>query len=429
MQNNLPPGWSEDRVRRILEYYKSGAESDIAEGETVCESEDYIHIKVPCELAPDFHNLIAQHESRSLPNVLGGVGMPLEYVENDVDNTTNLAGTPRIRVVGCGGAGNSITTRMYDLGIGNAEILAINTDKQDLDMCRADKKILIGESITRGLGAGGDPVVGRRSAELARGTLSEVLDGSDLVFVTAGMGGGTGTGVAPVVADIAREKGATVVGIVSTPFHVERAPTIRAKTGIRELIDAAHTVIALDNNCWLNYIPHLPMGQGFSVMNQLIAETIRSISDTITEPSLINLDYADIRAVMNRGGVAVMLFGDSKTRDKIDDVVRGALHHPLLDVDYHGATGCLVHITGGHDLSLRDAEEIASSLTYELSPRANVVWGARIEEDCEGMRVMAIMTDIKSPQIVGHNVSNSSYDTAPLPDLVRLKRRMTDFIK
>jgi cell division protein FtsZ len=429
MQNNLPPGWSEDRVRRILECYKSDVESDIAEGETVCESEDYILIKVPSELAPDVHNLIAQHESRSLPNVSGVVGRALKYVEKDVDNTTDLAGTPRILVVGCGGAGNNTTTRMYDLGIGNAEIIAINTDRQDLDECRADKKILVGKSITRGLGAGGDPEVGRRAAELARDTLTEMLADADLVFVTAGMGGGTGTGVAPVVADIARGNGAIVVGIVSTPLHVERARTIKAETGIRELIDAAHTVIVLDNNSVSNYLPNLQMAQVFSVTDQLISETVRSISDTITKPSLINLDYADIRTVMNCGGVAVMLFSESKTRDTADDVVRGALHHPMLDVDYRGATGCLVHITGGSDLSLRDAEEIASSLTYELSPHANVIWGASIEEDFKGMRVIAIMTGIESPQIVGHKVSDSSYDTAPLPDLVRLKRRIIDFIK
>jgi len=143
-------------------------------------------------------------------------------------------------------------------------------------------------------------------------------------------------------------------------------------------------VIALDNNRLLNYVPNLPMKQAFSVMDQLISETVKGISDTITQDSLINLDYADMRTVMNCGGVAVMLFGESKTRDKSSDVVRSALNHPLLDVDYRGATGCLVHITGGPDLTLKEAEEIASSLTYELGPHANVIWGARIEEEYEG---------------------------------------------
>ncbi len=321
-----------------------------------------------------------------------------------IDDMVDFVGTPRIVIVGCGGAGNNTSTRMYDIGIDGVDIIAINTDRQDLDGCRADKKILVGKSITRGLGAGGDPEVGKRAAELARGTLTEMLADADLVFVTAGMGGGTGTGVAPVVADIAKENGAIVVGMVSTPFHVERARTIKAEQGLQELSSAAHTVIALDNNRLLSYVPNLPMGQAFSVMDQLISETVKGISETITKPSLINLDYADIRTVMNCGGVAVMLFGESKTRDKSDDVVRGALNHPLLDVDYRGATGCLVHITGGPDLSLKEADEIASSLTYELSPHANVIWGARIEEEYEGMvRVMAVMTGVESAQILGQD--------------------------
>ncbi|MEA3324195.1 MAG: cell division protein FtsZ, partial [Euryarchaeota archaeon] len=158
----------------------------------------------------------------------------------------------------------------------------------------------------------------------------------------------------------------------------------------------------LDNNRLLNYVPNLPMKQAFSVMDQLISETVKGISDTITKDSLINLDYADMRTVMNCGGVAVMLFGESKTRDKSSDVVRAALNHPLLDVDYRGATGCLVHITGGPDLTLKEAEEIASSLTYELGPHANVIWGARVEEEYEGgVRVMAIMTGVESAQIIG----------------------------
>jgi cell division protein FtsZ len=317
------------------------------------------------------------------------------------DDAGELVGEPRILIVGCGGAGNNTATRMHDIGINNAEIIAIGTDKQDLDMCRADKKILVGKSITRGLGAGGDPDVGKRAAELSRGMLNETLADADIVFITAGMGGGTGTGVAPVVANIAHENGAIVVGIVSTPFHVERARTIKAEIGIQELSDASHTVIVLDHNRLLNYVPNLPMRQAFSVMDQLISEMVKGISDTITRPSLINLDYADIRTIMNCGGVAVMLFGESKTRDKTDDVVRAALNHPLLDVDYRGATGCLVHITGGLDLTLKEAEEIASSLTYELNPHSKVIWGARIVEDYKGMvRVMAIMTGLEPSQIL-----------------------------
>jgi cell division protein FtsZ len=260
----------------------------------------------------------------------------------------------------------------------------------------------VGKTLTRGLGAGGYPEVGAKAAELARGTLEEIFKETDLVFITAGMGGGTGTGVAPVVAEVAKEQGAIVVGMVSSPFRVERARTVKAEEGLEDLRKAADTVIVLDNNRLLEYVPNLPIEQAFSVMDQLIAETVKGITETITQPSLINLDYADIKAIMGCGGVAVMLVGESKNQDKSNDVVRIALNHPLLDVDYRGATGSLVHITGGPDLSLREAEEIASSLTYELSPNANVIWGARIRDDYEGkVRVMAIMTGVQSAQVLG----------------------------
>lgn len=314
-------------------------------------------------------------------------------------------GQPRIMIVGCGGAGNNTVNRLYNIGIEGAETVCINTDKQHLDNVRADKKILVGKTLTRGLGAGGYPETGKKAAELARGTLEEVLKDVDLVFVTAGLGGGTGTGVAPVVAEVAKEQGAIVVGMVSSPFRVERARIFKAEEGLEDLRRAADTVIVLDNNRLLNYVPNLPIDQAFSVMDQLIAETVKGITETITVPSLINLDYADIRTIMSCGGVAVMLVGESKSQDKSTEVVRTALNHPLLDVDYKGATGSLVHVTGGPDLSLKEAEEIASMLTYELSTSANVIWGARIRDDYEGkVRVMAIMTGVQSAQILGPQV-------------------------
>ncbi|MDK2825084.1 MAG: cell division protein FtsZ [Methanolobus sp.] len=329
------------------------------------------------------------------------------------DDQFDILGQPRIMIVGCGGAGNNTINRLYNMGIEGAETVAINTDKQHLDLIRADKKILVGKTLTRGLGAGGYPEVGAKAAELARGTLEEIFKNADLVFVTAGMGGGTGTGVAPVVAEIAKEQGAIVVGMVSSPFRVERARAVKAEEGLEEFRRAADTVIVLDNNRLLEYVPNLPIDQAFSVMDQIISETVKGITETITQPSLINIDYADIRAIMGCGGVAVMLVGESKNQDKSDDVVRAALNHPLLDVDYRGATGSLVHITGGPDLSLKEAEEIAASLTYELSSSANVIWGARITPEYEGrVRVMAIMTGVQSAQILGQPQSSMSYEPA-----------------
>lgn len=316
----------------------------------------------------------------------------------------DFLGQPRIVIVGCGGAGNNTINRLYHMKVNGAETIAINTDKQHLEMIQADKRVLVGKSLTKGLGAGGFPDVGKRAAEMARTTLETLLADADLVFITAGMGGGTGTGTAPVVAQIAKSQGAIVVGMVSYPFQVEKARLIRAEEGLAALQEAADSVIVLDNNRLMKFVPNLPLGQAFSVMDQLIAETVKGISETITEPSLINIDYADVRAIMSKGGVACMLVGESKQQNKSENVVHECLNHPLLDIDYRGATGSLIHITGGSDLTLADAEEIASSLTYELDPHADVIWGARVNSDYEGrVRVMAIMTGVKSAQILGRS--------------------------
>ncbi|MDD1634691.1 MAG: cell division protein FtsZ, partial [Methanomicrobiales archaeon] len=292
----------------------------------------------------------------------------MEKTDGKVNEDDDFLGNPRIMVIGCGGAGNNTINRLYHMGITGAETIAINTDKQHLDMIQAGKRVLIGKSLTKGLGAGGYPDIGKRAAEMARPTLESLMESADLVFVTAGMGGGTGTGSAPVVAQIAKEQGAIVVGMVSYPFQVEKARLLRAEEGLENLSKNADSVIVLDNNRLLSYVPNLPIGQAFSVMDQLISETVKGISETITEPSLIQLDYADVRAIMSKGGVAVMLVGESKQQNKAESVVHECLSHPLLDIDYRGATGSLIHITGGNDLTLADAEEIASSLTYELDP-------------------------------------------------------------
>ncbi|NLA39009.1 MAG: cell division protein FtsZ [Methanomicrobiales archaeon] len=330
-----------------------------------------------------------------------------KYLKADTfGDEDDILGQPRIVIVGCGGAGNNTINRLYHMQVNGADTIAINTDKQHLDMIQADKRVLVGKSLTKGLGAGGFPDVGRRAAEMARPTLEGLLCDADLVFITAGMGGGTGTGTAPVVAQIAKDQGAIVVGMVSYPFQVEKARLLRAEEGLETLSTAADSVIVLDNNRLIKYVPNLPLGQAFSVMDQLIAETVKGISETITEPSLINIDYADVRAIMSKGGVAVMLVGESKQQNKAESVVHECLNHPLLDIDYRGATGSLIHITGGNDLTLQDAEEIASSLTYELDPHADVIWGARVNSDYEGrVRVMAIMTGVKSAQILGSQLA------------------------
>jgi len=325
-----------------------------------------------------------------------------EEEQREMDAEGDEFGDPRIVIVGCGGAGNNTVNRLYNIGVDGADTIALNTDKQHLKMIQADTKILVGKSLTNGLGAGGDPSMGERATEMAQGTIKEVLGDADLVFVTAGMGGGTGTGAAPVVSKIAKEQGAIVVGMVSTPFNVERARTVKAEEGLENLRNEADSIIVLDNNRLLDYVPNLPIGKAFSVMDQIIAETVKGISETITQPSLINLDYADMSAIMNQGGVAVMLVGETQDKNKTQEVVSDAMNHPLLDVDYRGASGGLVHITGGPDLTLDEAEGIASNITDRLEANANVIWGARIEDEYKGkVRVMAIMTGVQSAQVLG----------------------------
>ena len=323
-------------------------------------------------------------------------------MDAELDGDGAEFGDPRIVIVGCGGAGNNTVNRLYNIGVDGAETIAINTDKQHLQMVEADTKILVGKSLTNGLGAGGDPSMGERATEMAQGTIKEVLGEADLVFVTAGMGGGTGTGAAPVVSKIAKEQGSIVVGMVSTPFNVERARTVKAEEGLEKLRGEADSIIVLDNNRLLDYVPNLPIGKAFSVMDQIIAETVKGISETITQPSLINLDYADMTSIMNQGGVAVMLVGETQDKNKTKEVVNDAMNHPLLDVDYRGASGGLVHITGGPDLTLKEAEGIAQNITERLEASANVIWGARIQDEYKGkVRVMAIMTGVQSAQILG----------------------------
>jgi cell division protein FtsZ len=317
-------------------------------------------------------------------------------------NLDDMFGTPRITIVGCGGAGGNTITRLNKLGVKGAETVAINTDKQALDLVEADKKLLIGKALTKGLGAGGFPEIAERAAHESSQEIEAMIKDADLVFVTAGMGGGTGTGTAPVVAEIAKKHNSVVTCMVSTPFNVERARLIKADEGLDRLRTKADSTVVLDNNKLLEFVPNLPINQAFSVMDQMIAETVKGLTETITIPSLINLDYADMKAIMNQGGLSVMLWGESEEDAGVDSIVTEALNHPLLNVDYTGATGALVHITGGPNMSLKYVQDVAKKLTEDLDCYSNVILGARVIPEFEGKcRVMAIMTGVQSPNLLG----------------------------
>ncbi|MFH0713222.1 MAG: cell division protein FtsZ [Candidatus Micrarchaeota archaeon] len=312
----------------------------------------------------------------------------------------------RISVVGVGGAGTNTVHRLKSMGLESARTIAINTDANHLKLIDADKKVLIGANLTKGMGAGGFPEIGMKAAESSREKLAELLGDNELVFITAGMGGGTGTGAAPVIADIAKKTGAITIAIVSFPFVLERARLSKADWGIEELTKVCDTVVIIDNNRLVSYVPNLPMNQAFAVADTLVARAVKGIADTIMLPSLMNIDFADLRMIMSGGGVSMISIGEGKGNDKVDDVIKSTLEHPLLDVDYAGAKGGLILIQGGSNLTLGEAVKIGEGITSSFDSNAYVKWGARlVPEMGDKIVVTAVLTGIQSDQLVGHEVA------------------------
>src|SRR3990167_8412372 len=322
-------------------------------------------------------------------------------------------GQANIKVVGCGGAGSNATNWLYKKGIQGAEVIAMNTDKQHLDLMNADRKILIGKDLTRGLGCGGYPEKGRDCAKESIHDIKEVLKDTDMVFICAGMGGGTGTGSAPIVAQIAKEAGAIVIGTVTMPFEIERARIDKAEFGLQQLRDTSDTVIVIDNNRLVQIAGNLPIEQAFAVANELIATMIKGIVEIIAVPSLVNLDYADVRAIMANGGVSVVGVGEADTERRVEEATKRALTNPLLDVSYAGATGALIHVAGGLDMTLDEVSKVGEIVTESLDADANCIWGARVDEKMKGkIRVMTIITGVTSPFILGKSDNRSENSKA-----------------
>ena len=304
---------------------------------------------------------------------------------------------PKIVVVGCGGAGNTSIDRLQRIGVWGAETIAINTDRVQLSNIKADKRILIGKKVTKGRGAGGRPEVGEYCAEEAREELERVLSGADMTFITVGLGGGTGTGSAPVVAEVAKELGSVVVSIAMLPFTAEgRMRNQRALLGLEKLKKNSDSTIALANDRLVKIVPRLPIDQAFSVMDQLVSEVIKSVSEAITQPSMINLDFADLRTVMCNGGTSTIIYGENSSRDP-ERVVSEALNNPLLDVDFAGASNALVHITVGPELNIRSANRVMQKMTDFMGPDANVIFGARVDDDFQGqIKIMSIINGVEA---------------------------------
>ena len=303
-----------------------------------------------------------------------------------------------IFVVGAGGAGNNTISRLNEMGIEGATTIAVNTDAQDLFYSQSAKKILLGRQTSKGLGAGGEPSVGEECAEESEDEIRNELEGADMVFVTCGLGGGTGTGSAPIIAKIAKKLGALTVAVATLPFSAEGIKRREnAEQGLEKLQESADTVIIIPNDKLLEVAPNLPLNKAFMVSDEILGRAVKGITELITKKGLVSLDFADIRSIMSGSGMAMISMGESDSGDRALESVHEALSSPLLDIDISNATGALVNISGSSDLTLHEAEKIVQVVADKLDPEANIIWGTQIDESLQNVvRTTVVVSGIKS---------------------------------
>lgn len=307
-----------------------------------------------------------------------------------------------IKVVGVGGGGNNAVNRMISEGLGGVDFIAINTDNQALMLSKAKTRVRVGDKLTRGLGAGGNPEIGRKAAEESADELYEVLRGADMVFIAAGMGGGTGTGASPVVAQIAKELGALTIGVVTRPFSFEGAKRQQgAEAGIEALKSQVDTLIVIPNDRLLQIADkRIGLQQAFGLADDVLRQGIQGISELITVPALINLDFADVRTIMSEGGAALMAVGRAEGDDRARRAAESAISSALLDVTIDGARGILFNITGGPDLSLFEVNEAAAIIKESAHPEVNLIFGAQIDESMrDQVRITVIATGFEQSRV------------------------------
>ena len=318
-----------------------------------------------------------------------------------IPNESNFA---MIKVVGVGGGGSNAVNRMIEEGLGGVEFIAVNTDSQALMLANARNRIRIGEKLTRGLGAGGNPEIGRKAAEESADELYEILRGADMVFITCGMGGGTGTGTAPIIAQVAKELGALTIGVVTKPFTFEGAKRIQtAELGIEELKGKVDTLIVIPNDRLLQIMDKkTPLNEAFRLADDVLRQGIQGISEVITVPGLINLDFADVRAIMSEGGAALMAVGEASGDDRARKAAEMAVSSQLLDVTIDGARGILFNITGGPDMSLFEVNEAAAIIKETSHPEVQLIFGAVVDENMrEKIRITVVATGFERPPSLG----------------------------
>ena len=308
-----------------------------------------------------------------------------------------------IKICGCGGAGCNTINRIVEEGIAGADMYALNSDAQHLLSIHAPHKILLGRRATRGLGAGSIPQVGEEAAIEAEEEIRAALQGADIVFITCGLGGGTGTGSGPVLARIAREMGALSIAIVTKPFEAEGVVRMQnAEYGLDRLIDVVDTVIVIPNDKLLEIVPRLALNAAFKVADEILMRSIKGIIEIITKVGLVNLDFADLKTIMKGGGVAMIGLGEAEGENKAINAVVEALNSPLLEVDISEATGALVNVTGGEDMTISEAERVVEEIYSRVDPNARIIWGTTVDPQLKrNIRAMLVITGVKSKQILG----------------------------
>ena len=310
---------------------------------------------------------------------------------------------PSVAVVGLGGAGCNITTWIAEKGITGGRIIAANTDVNHLYVQKADKMILLGEKLCKGHGCGGYPEMGAQATRENAAELKAELEGTNLVFLVAGLGGGTGTGAIPVVADITRSVNALTIGCVTIPFTIEMSRREKAREAIKLLAESCDSVVIIDNSKLREVAGNLPLKDALNVANALVGAFVKNLTDTITQPSLVNLDYADLRAVMERGGISSIGIGEGDGVDRVIKAVSQAIATPLLDVtNFNDCYGVLIHIVGGEDLTLEEVAVTGELIMDTVPNTKRIIWGAKVDNNLTGkVRVMAVMTGVQSPFITG----------------------------
>ncbi|MBO7739766.1 MAG: cell division protein FtsZ [Oscillospiraceae bacterium] len=313
----------------------------------------------------------------------------------------NLSNVVRIKVVGVGGGGNNVVSRMVASGVEEIEFVNVNTDKPTLMASGADVKLQIGEKLTGGQGAGSDPRVGKMAAEEDRNNISKIFDDADAVFVTAGMGGGTGTGAAPVVSEIARESGALTIGVVTTPFKFEGAAKMRrAQEGIKELLGKVDTLFVIPNEKLKEYSDQkITFANAFEIADSVLHQAVTGIADLLRNTGFINLDFADLKTIMRRSGIAHLGVGEASGKNKVEEAARDAIYSKLMGTTVDGARRVIINVTGSVDISMEDVEKIVGKVQGAAHPDANIIFGVDFDEELiDAMRVIVIATDYETEE-------------------------------